>query len=160
MRDQQFSTKLATRINIPQLKSEDGEAVCHWLCKFFMEVRKSDGLKYCPRSILHSSHGHKIHTGDEFKPLHTLLDNLYRELHAKGIGASRCQATLITDEAKMWETSVLGSDTPVSLVFFYNGINFTLRGGEEHRSLSLSQIKFGQEDDMYGTPNATKINAI
>ena len=43
------------------------------------------------------------------------------------------------------------SDTPVSLlnsVFFYNGINFTSRGGEEHRSLSLSQIKFGQEDDM------------
>ena len=33
------------------LKSEDGEAVCHWLCKFFTKVRKGDGLEYCPRSL-------------------------------------------------------------------------------------------------------------
>ena len=63
------------------LESEDGEAICCWLCKFFTEVRKGDGLEYCPRSLScilgglhryienHSPHGLKLNTGDEFKPL-------------------------------------------------------------------------------------------
>ena len=156
--------------------SENGEAVCRWLCKFFTEVIKGDGLEYCPRSLScllgglhryvesHSPHGLKLNTGDEFKPLHTLLDNLFRELHAKGIGAAKCQAAPITDEeeSKLWESGVLGSSNPDALlksVFFYNGLNFTLRGGEEHRSLSLSQIKFGEEDNteyMEYTENSSK----
>ena len=149
------------------LNSEDGEAICHWICKFFTEVRKGDGSEYCPRSLscilagllrhvaARSSHKLKLQTGDEFKPLHQLLDNLYKELHSKGIGASKTQAALITkeEELKLWETGALGSSDPESLlnaVFFYNGINFTLRGGEEHRSLSLSQISFGQEEGKEG----------
>lgn len=30
-------------------------------------------------------------------------------------------------------------------MFYYNGINFSLRGGEEHRNLKLSQLSFGKE---------------
>ena len=117
------------------LVSEDGVAICRWLCKFFTEVRKDDGLEYCPRNLScilgglhryiesHSPHGLKLNTGDEFKPLHTLLDNLFRELHAKGIGASKCQAAPITDEeeSKLRESGVLGSSNPDALsnsVFF------------------------------------------
>ena len=43
----------------------------------------------------------------------------------------------------MWAKGVLGIDTPESLlstVFYYNGKNFCLRGGKEHRALKLSQI--------------------
>ena len=31
-----------------KLMSEDGVAVCRWLCKFFTEVRKGYGLEYSP----------------------------------------------------------------------------------------------------------------
>lgn len=41
-------------------------------------------------------------------------------------------------------------ETPLSLVnavFYLNGIDFTLRGGAEHRNLSLSQFHFGSKND-------------
>ena len=53
---------------------------------------------------------------------------------------------------------VLGVKTPTSLlhaVFFYNGKNFCLRGGEEHRSLKLSQLKRTDTGYIY-TENASK----
>jgi len=46
---------------------------------------------------------------------------------------------------KLWETRVMGTDSPqalLSTVFFYNGLNFVLRGGEEHCQLKISQLKF------------------
>ena len=49
------------------------------------------------------------------------------------------------DERRLWESGVLNVDTPSRLFncvfYYYNGKNFCLLGGEEHRSLKLSQIK-------------------
>lgn len=73
----------------------------------------------------------------------------FRELHRKGVGAVKAQAQIITPEEKqLWGCGVMGTDNPTSLlhsVFYYNGINFTLRGGEEHRNLKLSQLIFKTE---------------
>ena len=47
------------------------------------------------------------------------------------------------EESILWESGTLGLQTPMALlntVFFLNGKNFCLRGGEEHRSLKISQI--------------------
>ena len=33
------------------LIASDGELLCQWLCRFFTEVRKSNGESYCPRSL-------------------------------------------------------------------------------------------------------------
>ena len=47
---------------------------------------------------------------------------------------------------KIWDAGAIGTDNPEALlnaVFYYNGINFILRGGSEHRCLSLSQLQFG-----------------
>ena len=48
------------------------------------------------------------------------------------------------DEGLLWDARVLGVHSPESLfntVFYYNGKECCLRGGEEHRSLKLSQFK-------------------
>ena len=49
------------------------------------------------------------------------------------------------EEQKLWERGVLSSEPPSGLlraVFYLNGINFVLRGGEEHHSLKISQFTF------------------
>ena len=145
------------------LLTNDGDLLCQWLCTFFLEVRKSDGSEYCPRSLqsilsgLHryiesnSPHGLKIQsTEGTFAKLHTVLENLFKRLHQEGIGAEKRQATVISssEEQQLWASGVFSTSNPQSLlnaIFFYNGMNFVLRGGEEHRSLTISQLQFGAE---------------
>lgn len=72
-----------------------------------------------------------------FKPLHQLLDHLYSDLHAQGIGASRRQSKIISmsDEDELWETCTIGTHSPQALLFavlYYSGLSFVLRGGREH----------------------------
>ena len=57
-------------------------------------------------------------TGPEFKHLHTLLENLYKQLHEDGVGTTKAQAEIITleEEQKIWETGVFGTDTPENLL--------------------------------------------
>jgi hypothetical protein len=87
----------------------------------------------------------------DFSSLHVLLDNLFKELHQQGIGTEKVQAQVITfeEESQLWASGVLGDTNPVSLlnaVFYLNGINFTLRGGAEHRQLRVSQLKFNVDE--------------
>ena len=90
----------------------------------------------------------------KFKELHCICDRLYRELRKKGIGANSKRAELMTpeDEWRLWETGVLGVHSPAALlnvVFYCNGKNFHLRGGEEHRFLSILQIQRYQNPDRF-----------
>ena len=147
------------------LCTDDEQILRNWLCRFFTEVRKGDGSYYCPRSLSSmlaslqrhienvSPHGARIQNREgHFKPLHTLLENLYKNLHKQGVGTSTVQSEIVThdEEKTLWECGALGVHSPESLlnaVFYYNGLNFTLRGGDEHRNLSLTQITFGNEPD-------------
>ncbi len=143
------------------LLSDDGELVCKWLCVFVTELRKSDGSEYTPRSIAQLLAGLKRHinAGKKeplkivngrspiFKDLHAVLDRRYRELHAQGVGASKQQSEILSHSEKeqLWETETLGVDSPLALQFagfFYNGLNFVLRGGQEHRELKIPQLNF------------------
>ena len=167
--DQWIGARLSSGSKVPPdnlLRSQDGKIVCEWLCRFFTEVRKADGDLYCPRSLSSILAGLQRHmqstspyslkiqdTEGDFKPLHVLLENLYKELHEQGIGAVKAQARLVTleEEDTLWNTGAIGSQSPLSLinaVFYLNGINFTLRGGDEHRSLRISQLMFGYEENM------------
>jgi len=68
---------------------------------------------------------------------------VFRRLHAKGIG-TETKATEVITVKKEDASCVINLDTPTGLlhaVFFWNGKNFCLRGGEEHRNLKLSQMK-------------------
>ena len=47
------------------------------------------------------------------------------------------------EEKQLWASGVLSTDTPLGLlnaVFYYNGLNLALRGGDEHKGLKLSQM--------------------
>ena len=97
-----------------------------------------------------------------FEELHDSIDNLFRELRSSGVGSDTKSAEVITkdEEAQLWEKGLLGTNSTKALfraVFFLNGRNFCLRGGDEHRRLKLSQIKRYNAPDCYVyTENSSK----
>ena len=151
---------------------DEPENLAHWLCVFVSEIRKDDGDFYTPRSITHilgdlqrflnecrppENHVRICDPSNpHFKQVHLVLDRLFRELHSKGISAVRWQSEIITatEECLLWEKGEMGTHSPSSLlnsVFFYNGLNFVLRGGDEHRDLKISQLQF--EDNIVDPSN-------
>ena len=86
----------------------------------------------------------------DFKEPHQVLDHRFRVFHGKGIGTIRWQFEVISysEELALWNSDIVGVRSPSTLlndVFFYNGLNFVLRGGEEHRELKISQFHFRDE---------------
>ena len=78
---------------------------------------------------------------------HNVVERRYRVLHEKGIGATWKQAEIVSkeEEQTLWESGTLGAHSPLALLnsaFFYNGLYFVLRGGDEHRNLKISQLTF------------------
>ena len=143
---------------------DDTTTLCHWLCVFCKEARREDGEPYAPRSITQLLSGIQRYIREkkqcgitvldgkspDFLPLHRLLDTLFRELHAQGVGASRRQSATLSqdDEEKLWSSGVVGVENPESLLnAVFRGMFLVLRGGEEHRKLKLSQFKFAVVPD-------------
>ena len=83
------------------------------------------------------------------------MDSCFSQLHSDGIGASKKSAGIINfdDEQLLWDNGVLGLDSPNSLfhtVFFYVGLHFCLRGGQEQRDLCLKQfLRSPSNTDIY-----------
>ena len=76
--------------------------------------------------------------------LQTTLDNAMKDIAKNGVGLHVRQAKIISfdDEEKLWNSGVLGSDTPTKLLqtlFYQLGLHFALRGGREHRELRSGQ---------------------
>ena len=89
-----------------------------------------------------------------FSVLHKALDSLFRDRRTQNIGTSVKHAEDFTkeEEGVLWRSGVLGTVTPKSLlnaVFYLNGKSFCLRGGEEHRRLTISQIVREYSPDRY-----------
>ena len=154
----------------------DPVALCKWLTFFVAEVRKKDGTEYPPKTLYLLLTGILRHmrsrntacpnfldTQDpSFSSFHNASDNVLRDLHVRGIGAETrpTEAFSKDDEEKLWNSGVLGSNNPKSLlhaVFYLNGKNFCLRGGEEQQNLKISQLKRLNNPDRYVyTENASK----
>ena len=70
-----------------------------------------------------------------------LIDNRMKELTEEGYNVVQVSDTISPqDEASLWETGTFSLDTARGLsycVFYYNGNKFGLRGGNEHRNLTL-----------------------
>ena len=150
------------------LFSTDPALLSHWLSKYAAETRTVQGKAYPPSTLYQLLTGLLRYMRDtnpeapnfldkkdqRFRVLHKSLDSLFRQLRTENIGTSVRHAEVFTksDEDKLWETGVLGTDSPKSLlnaVFYLNGKNFCLRGGEEYRYLALSQVVRYYSPDRY-----------
>ena len=131
-----------------------------WLQRYVLGTRKKDGSKYPAKTIylllcglyryMKESKEQALNIFDRenpnFRRLFNTCDSLFRELREEGVGSESTATEALTkeDELKLWDSGVLSPSTPRGLlnaIFFLNGKNFALRGGMEHRSLKLSQIK-------------------
>ena len=175
-RNECFREQPGSQVPLDLLGSIDSPAICKWLSLFVAEVRKRDGTEYPPKSLYMLVAGILRHmryknptcpnfldTQDpSFVSFHNALDNVLRDMRMRGVGAESMQTEAFSksDEEKLWNTGVLGCDNPTSLlhaVFYLNGRNFCLCGGEEQRNLKIGQFKRLQNPDRYVyTENASK----
>ena len=145
----------------------DAHVVCKWLCRFVQETRKIDGSRY-PASSIRSllaafqqiMQANKLPyrlfdaSDTRFLDLRNTLDTVSMSLRKEGIGVSKSHAAVISseDQKLMWESGVLGTDSPWALVravFVITGLHFSLRGGQEHRDLTIDQFKRFPDESSY-----------
>ena len=150
------------------LQSRDAKLVCKTLCKFVLETRNSSGQHYPPATIRCLLSGlNRIlkenkapfsilgKDDPQFHDLHCTMDSVSSELHKKGIGTEHKHAAVIATEEEdaLWAAGSLGTSTPLSLqhtVYFYVGLQFCLRGVQEHYDLVPHQFtRFPADTSIY-----------
>jgi hypothetical protein len=135
------------------LECHDPATVNKWLCRYVLETRQENGSNYPPKSIYSLLCGIQRVTRENnvpfsfldkndlrFKDLHRTLDSICSDLHSRGIGADVRSALVISYEHEdmFWQSGALGYCSPRILfytMFFYAGLSFCLRGGQEQRDL-------------------------
>ena len=146
------------------------ENLAYSLCKFIPEITKVKDDSPYPGATLYQlviaiQHhlnekglNWKLIDGVEFRSVKTVFDNIMKECARDNIGMIKRQAQVISYEfqSKLWESNVLGEDTPDKLldtVLFLIGINCGLRAGDEHYDLRRDtptlkgQFVFKRNDD-------------
>ena len=150
------------------LEAADSDLLDKWLSRYVVETRGKKGKVYVPSTLhqlLCGLYRHMKTTradcpnfvdkkSTRFRQLHGTLDSRFRQLHESGIGRHVKHAEVITseEEEKLWSSGQLGTKTPRALqnaVFYYNGKNFCIRGGEKHRNLKVSQMQRQYNPDRY-----------
>jgi len=115
----------------------------HWLTRFTLEVRKKDGGEFPPSSLHHICCGLMRYlrlngqpsidffSDSDFVDFKASLDAEMKRLQSEGIGSSKRQAEVLTQEEEelLWQKGLLGDATPQTLLdtmVFYNGLYFAL----------------------------------
>ena len=147
----------------------DPEKLGRWLSKFLVSARNRQGNNYTPQSVHCILSGLLRHirarnpaaaslnfldtNNSAFQPFQAVLDRCFRQLSVTGKSTSVSTPVIaVEDEEKFWETGALGTETPEKLlhtVFYLNGKNFLLRGGEEHYNLKISQMQRFENPPRY-----------
>ena len=156
--------------------SPNKEDLNKYLTIFISETRNQNGDRYPPRTIYsllsgilramraeNPAYPNFLDKKDlAFKTFQIALDNLFKKLKLDGIGIDSKHTENISaeEEDSLWASGVLNVSTPKGLlraVFFICGKCFCLRGGQEHRNLSVSQVKRLTDPDRYVyTENSSK----
>ena len=119
----------------------DPEFYAKMMSQFCLEVKQQNGSSYTPKSLLQILINLQKYARSQdpdtfyfmnqkdarFKRVHTVLDNISRQLHKEGVGIDKIQARVVTDmeENHLWETGIIGTHSPTALqnaVFFYCGL--------------------------------------
>lgn len=152
------------------------ELLNEWLCVYITETRNKNGEPYPPRTVYSLLSGilremrvqnpeypNFLKKDDPvFNKFQKTLDNLFKILRTGGVGSdySPTEGISLEDEEKLWTAGSLNVETPTGLLraaFFICGKSFCLRGGQEHRNLSLSQLQRKENPDRYVyTENSSK----
>ena len=117
------------------------------LCRFVSKARKEKGGYFPLKTLRHlvisiqmyiESIGFnwKLIDGDEYVSVKLCLDNVMKENASMGLGrvVKLAQAFEFSAIEKMWNSGVLGEDSPQQLsdtVLFLLGLNCALRAGKE-----------------------------
>ena len=129
-----------------------------WLSRFVLEVRKKGGTEYHPDTLYHIVCGIMRFLRQNGKPevdflkeeayadFRSTLDAEMKRLKRAGVGSHKRQAEPLTQEEEelLWEKRILGDHSPQALlnsVFFFNGVCFALRSGDEHRRLRFKECQ-------------------
>ncbi len=140
---------------VHQLANASVESLNYWFGKFIFELRKKDGTRYPRDSLVAVTAGLNAYFKSKKRYLNLFKDDCfasYRDIldlackeSSQTLPLRRRQADIITEteEESMWQKNVLGSDTPVKLIYtllYLNGLHFALRSGQEHRILTTDQL--------------------
>ena len=150
------------------MPSCSAETLGKWLPVYVTETRNKAGQPYPPKTVYSLLSGILRHMTIQnpnypnflqknsvpFVDFHRCLDNFFRKLREDGIGAEskHTPSISIEDENTLWDKQILNTYTPRGLlnaVFYYNGKNFVLHGGQEHRDLKLSMLTRLKDPDRY-----------
>ena len=151
--------------NISQMTVEE---IRFWLPRFVVEVRKENGQHYPPNSLyglccglqrelrLKDRADINVFTDAAFNLHRQVFDSQMKTLNATGKFEER-PSDIITEsmEDKLWGMNFLGDLTPgvlLDTVFYYVGLCFALRGGDEHCRLrhDPGQIKLYEQSGSLG----------
>ena len=152
------------------LNSSDPKLLNKWLSLYITEARKQGGGAFHPTTIylllagllrhmrslnpscpdflraLKPAQPHSLYPSSSvFKPLHDALQNTFCEFQASNPASETRSAEPFSEEEEdqLWTSGALSTDTPMGLlcaVFFLNGKNLGLCGGDKHRLLKISQL--------------------
>lgn len=143
------------------------EELNKWLTLFVVEVRNQNGDPYPPRTLYSILSGISRYmrsenpdypnfmckTDSAFNSFRTALDNVCKQLSGDGIEVDASHTEGISaEEEKILCSGVLNTTTPLGLLrAVFDGIGkcFCLRGGQEHRDLTLSHFKRLENPDRY-----------
>ena len=150
------------------LPSCSSETLGKWLPVYVTETRNKAGQPYPPKTVYSLLSGILRHMTIQnpnypnflqknsvpFVDFHRCLDNFFCKLREDGIGAESKHTPSISteEENSLWDKQILNTCTPRGLlnaVFYYNGKNFVLHGGQEHRDLKLSMLTRLKDPDRY-----------
>ena len=159
-RNERFPEDSDEHVPSELLKSTDPKLLTKWLSLYAAEARKQDGGVYPPKTIYLLLAGLLRHmrslnpvcpnflssSNSEFTQLHHSLEDTFRELRVNEVMSETktSEAFSKEEEDRLWSSGALSTETPKGLlraVFFLNGRNFGLVGGDKHRQLKLSQLK-------------------
>lgn len=150
--------------HLQQLEHFNNDEINDYLSKFILEVRKQDGTFYPRESLLSIAAGLQSIVRKEHPEIN--LFNSYKtkrftdamdasmKMSTSSLPPKNCtkhKPISIFDEEEIVKSEILGGDTPERLtrtLFYLNGINFALRGGEEQTKLTINQFQIDSRNGV------------